>query len=219
MEPNAANLLAQKLARELYRIAQAYGQQHPFRYEDLVHDLAVMLQMGALNSVSLKFVRSTGRREVLAEYDYALHAGAPRFLMDTTQGIGIVPLTPPFEMVMVVNRDTCGGAYESRLRMRWSDAPRYERRSGFEHRDGNTASRTGGRASKQVFMDDSLRRRGQVKFYVPAKRYGFIVAADGLDIFFHANDLNGLEPQPGQSVTFLPLATPRGMQAKDVRPG
>lgn len=220
MNPNAAKLLAEKLVRELFRIGQAYGKEHPFRFEDLVHDLAVMLERDALQLVTLKFFRPTQQRDVLVEYGYALHAGAPRFHLDDAQGLAIVPLTPPFEMGLVIHRDAQGGAYAGRLRINWGDAPQYARHGGFEHQDGNTTARTGGRASKQVFMDDGLRRQGQVKFYLPAKQYGFIAGADGVDIFFHANNLHGSlgALRPGQRVTYLPLATPRGMQAKDVRP-
>jgi cold shock CspA family protein len=221
MNRKAASLLAQKVTRELYRIAQAYGKQHPFRFEDLTHDLAVMLESDSLNGVSLKFHRPNGSRDVLVEYTYELHAGAPHFYLDDAQGIGIVPLRPPFEMGLVVNRDPQASAYENRLRLNWGDAPAYARRGGFEHQDGNTTHRTGGRASKRVYMDGALRRRGQVKFYLPAKQYGFIAGENGgrpgSDVFFHANNIQGFRPRQGQWVTYLPLATPRGIQAKDVR--
>ena len=219
MNRNAASLLAQKVCRELYRIAQAYGKKLPFRFEDLVHDLTVMLEWGSLNTVSLKFYRPNGYREILVEYDYALHAGNPRFHLDDAQGLGIVPLSPPFKVGLVVNRDHQGGAYEGRLRLNWSDAPEYARNSGFRHQDGNTTRRTGGRASKQVFMDSSLRRQGRVKFYRTDKQYGFIVGTDGVDVFFHANNVRDFRPRKGQQVTYLPLVTPRGVQAKDVQLG
>ena len=231
MEQKAAQLLAEKVVREVYRIAQAYGQEHPYRFEDLVHDLAVMLAQDALHAVSLKFYRppalpaaggpANGGGDVLVEYSYALHAGTPRFYLDDAEGLGIVPLRPPFQMGLVVNRDGQGGAYDRLLRLRWGDAPHYTRRGGFEHQDGNTTRRTGGRASKTVFMDDGLRRRGQVKFYLPAKRYGFIAGSDGADVFFHAHNVDGAlgVPRQGQWVSYLPMATPRGIQAKDVRAG
>ena len=217
MNRKAASLLAQKVTREVYRIAQAYGKQHPFRFEDLVNDLAVMLERGSLTNISLKFYRPNGHRDVLVEYNYAMHAGSPRFHLDDAQGLGIVPLSPPFEMGLVVNRDPQNGAYEGRLRLNWGDAPRFARRGGFEHQDGNTTHRTGGRASKRVYMDHALRRRGQVKFFLPAKQYGFITGADGVDVFFHANNVQGFQPRGDQWVTYLPMATPRGVQAKDVR--
>jgi cold shock CspA family protein len=218
MDRNAARLLAEKVARELYRIAQAYGKQHPFDFDDLVHDLGVMLERDGLQVVSLKFYRPNGSRDVLAEYNYALHAGTPRLYLDDAQGLGVVPISPPFEMGLVVRRDPQAGAYEGRLRLSWGDAPDYARRGGFEHQDGNTAHRTGGRASKHIYMDDTLRRQGRVKFFLPAKQYGFITCADGVDVFFHLNNVQGFQPRQGQPVTFLPLATPRGVQAKDVRP-
>ncbi len=218
MQPNAARLLAEKVLREVFRIAQAYGKEHPFRFEDLLNDLAVMLEHDALQLVSLKFHRPDATRTVLAEYNYALHAGAPQFHLDHAQGIGIVPLSPPFDMVLVVQRDMLGGVYTGRLRLNWGGAPQYTRQAGFEHQDGNTAVRTGGRASKQVFMDDSLRRPGQVKFFAAARQYGFITGADGVEVFFHATNASGFQPYTGQRVTFLPLVTPRGIQAQDVRP-
>jgi cold shock CspA family protein len=217
MNHKAARLLAEKVTRELYRIAQAYGKEHPFGFDDLVHDLSVMLERNCLQSVSLKFHRANARRDVLAEYNYDLHAGQPRFHLDDAQGLGIVPLSPPFGMGLVVRRDQQAGAYEGLLRLRWSDAPDYARNGGFEHRDGNTTRRTGGRASKRIYMDETLRCRGQVKFYLPAKQYGFIVGPDGTDIFFHFNNVQGFQPRQGQRVSYLPLATPRGVQAKDVR--
>jgi cold shock CspA family protein len=217
MNPNAARLLSEKLVRELFRIAQAYGKEHTFAFDDMVNDLAVMLEHDSLTAVSLKFHRPTTTRDVLAEYNYALHAGSPRFHLDDAQGLGIVPLTPPFEMALTVNRDARGGIYAGRLRLNWSDAPQYARHNGHEHQDGNTASRTGGRASKQVFMDDGLRRPGRVKSYSPARQYGFITGGDGVDLFFHISNVRGFQPRCGQAVTFLPLVTPRGIQAKDVQ--
>jgi cold shock CspA family protein len=217
MNRKAAKLLAQKVTRELYRIAQAYGTSYPFSFDDLVHDLAVMLERDSLNSVSLKFHRPNGRRDVLVEYNYAMHAGAPRFHLDDAQGLGIVPLRPPFEMGLVVNRDPQRGAYEGRLRLNWGSAPSYAKNGGFAHQDGNTTRRTGGRASKEIYMDNALRRRGQIKFYLPNKQYGFIVGADGVDVFFHSNNVQSFRPRQGHRVTYLPVATPRGVQAKDVR--
>lgn len=218
MNQGEARLLAEKIVRELYRIAQAYGKEHPFRFEDLVHDLAVMLEHDGLSSVTLKFYRPTAQRDVLIEYHYALHAGQTRFYLDDAQGLGIVPLSPPFEMALVVHRDLPNDGYARRLRLNWGDAPQYARHGGFEHQDGNTARRTGGRASKTVFMDQTLRRYGQVKSYRPDRGYGFLIGPDGADVFFHTSNVAGFQPRPGQRVTYLPLVTPRGIQAKDVRP-
>lgn len=135
-----------------------------------------------------------------------------------------MPLSPPFEMALVVNRDSLRGTYEGQLRLNWGDAPGYARRGGFvpwngdfEEQDGNTTRRTGGRASKRVYMDHGLRRQGQVKFFLAGQKYGFIVGTDGTDVFFHADNAEGFAPSKGQRVSYLPLATPRGVQAKDVR--
>jgi len=221
MNADAAKLLAEKLTRELFRIAQAYGKSHTCSFDDLTHDFAVMLEHNALYAVSLKFYRTAHgtQRETLVEYNYALHAGQPRFHLDDAQGMSIVPLSPPFEMGLVVNRDMQQGRYADRLRLNWGNAPTYARDNGFAHRDGNTAQRTGGRASKEIYMDYTLRRHGNIKFFLSAKSYGFISAQDGTDIFFHEKNLQGFEPCRGQRVSYLPLVTPRGVQAKDVRLG
>ncbi len=218
MNPKSAKLLAEKVTRELYRIAQAYGKELPYQFEELTHDLGVMLENDSLTSVSLKLHRPNANRDVLAEYSYDFHAGAPRFCLDDTQGLGIVPLPPPLEIGLVVRRDGRDGLYEARLCLRWSDAPQYARDDGFDHQDGNTTHRTGGRASKHIYMANGLSREGTVKFFLPAKGYGFIAGPNGVDIFFHANNVQGFQPYQGQRVTYLPLATPRGVQAKNVRP-
>lgn len=229
MHAQSAHLLAEKLTRELFRIAQAYGKSYTFQFDDLKHDLGVMLEHDGLEALSLKFYRSTAERNgpqsavpqraVLIEYNYALHAGQPRFHIDDAQGLSIVPLAPPFEMGLSVNRDGRGGQYEGRLRLNWGAAPSYAKYGGFEHRDGNTAQRTGGRASKDIYMDHTLRRWGHIKFYLPGKEYGFILEESGSDVFFHRKNARGFDPCRGQRVTYLPVATPRGLQAKDVRLG
>lgn len=216
MNPQA-QLLGEKVTRELFRIAQAHGLQHPFAFDDLSHDLAVMVGQHALQSVSLKFFRP-GQQTVLAEYTYAIHPDQRELRADHAQGLAIVPLTGAYEMRLVVNRDWQGGAYASQLRLNWGPAPDLRRHTGYAEQDGNTTSRTGGRASKVVFIDDSLRRGGRIKWFARPRQYGFIVAADGAELFFHASNLAGFEPQPGQPVTFLPVVTPKGVQAKDIRP-
>ena len=218
MNQSAAKLLAEKVVRELFRIAQAYGQQYPYGFDDLNHDIALMLETDSLSFVSLKFHRPNARHEVLVEYTYAFHAGQLRFHLDDAQGLSIVPLAPPIEMALVVQRTGGTSAPREPFRLNWGAAPEYRRERGFEHCDGNTTQRTGGRASKQVFIGDDLRRRGQVKHYWPEKQYGFITGQDGVDVFFHASNLTGFQPRRGQAVTYLPLVTPRGIQAKDVQP-
>jgi cold shock CspA family protein len=221
MNRDAAKLLSEKVMREIFRIGQAYGKELPNKFEDLVHDLGVMLVHDALQQVSLKFYRPGERREVLVAYEYALHAGNPQFHLDDAQGLGIVPLAPPVEMSLIVYRDSQNGRYERELLMNWGAAPQFTQRGGFVHQDGNTSSRTGGRASKQVYMGDALRRSGTVKFFLPNKHYGFITGQDGgsqgCDIFFHEKNAQGFAPRAGQHVTYLTLATPRGIQAKDIR--
>ena len=56
--------------------------------------------------------------------------------------------------------------------------------------------------------------KGTVKFYNSSKGFGFIEPAEGgKDIFVHANNLNGLELNEGDKVTFETEETPRGKTA------
>ncbi len=43
---------------------------------------------------------------------------------------------------------------------------------------------------------------GKVKFFNITKGFGFITKDDGKDIFFHISEVQGQEPQDGDSVQF-----------------
>jgi cold shock CspA family protein len=47
-------------------------------------------------------------------------------------------------------------------------------------------------------------RRGRIKFFRPGEGWGFVVADDGAEHFFHLNALSGdlAEPQKGDRVVF-----------------
>lgn len=61
--------------------------------------------------------------------------------------------------------------------------------------------------------------RGHIKFYQPAKRFGFIVAEDGRDIFFPATALPpAYIPQRNDPVEFDTRPGRKGPDATDIRP-
>lgn len=43
---------------------------------------------------------------------------------------------------------------------------------------------------------------GRVKIYNPARKFGFVTAEDGEDVFFHADALGGAEARSGAIVEF-----------------
>lgn len=59
---------------------------------------------------------------------------------------------------------------------------------------------------------------GKVKFFNTTKGFGFIELNEGgKDVFVHNNDLNGLELNEGDKVTFDTEDTPKGKTAVNVK--
>jgi CspA family cold shock protein len=64
------------------------------------------------------------------------------------------------------------------------------------------------------------RLAGQVKWFSPAKGYGFITRLDGVEIFFHRSQIEDGESQEldeGTPVTFEEITTEKGSEAQKVR--
>ena len=62
--------------------------------------------------------------------------------------------------------------------------------------------------------------RGRVKWFDPAKGFGFIAASDGSEYFFHQSACSGMrfdELREGQPVTFERGQGPKGPRAENVR--
>jgi CspA family cold shock protein len=61
-------------------------------------------------------------------------------------------------------------------------------------------------------------QKGTIKFFNTAKGFGFITPDDGgKDVFVHANDLGGAQPQEGDKVEFDVVQGKKGPQASGVR--
>lgn len=59
--------------------------------------------------------------------------------------------------------------------------------------------------------------QGQIKWFSPARNYGFIQTDNGDDIFLHGSGLTpGLAPNEGDKVQFEVEQTSRGLKAIDV---
>jgi len=59
--------------------------------------------------------------------------------------------------------------------------------------------------------------RGKVKRYFEKKGYGFIQGDDGQDYFFHYTSVpEGIILKEGDEVSFDPIKTEKGLQAKNV---
>ncbi|MFA7245211.1 MAG: cold shock domain-containing protein [Candidatus Magasanikbacteria bacterium] len=62
--------------------------------------------------------------------------------------------------------------------------------------------------------------QGTIKKLVVEKNFGFILQAEGEDLFFHANSLSGVsfsQLREGDEVTFDVESTPKGKAATNVQ--
>jgi cold shock CspA family protein len=217
MQEQAAKLMAEKIVRELFRLSQAYGQTLPVSFDDLFHDFIVMIRYDDLATVRLLF--HDAQRRTLLEYAYRIQDGkivanAPQ---DHVGGLAVVPLAEPFSMSLVIAHNGKEQSYAAQLHIRWGDAPTYARNGGDQCTNPHFGKKTGGRAGSDIYADRNLRRKGRVKFFLPEKKYGFILPdeADAPEVFFHATDTTCVL-QTGERVSYLPLVTPRGVQARAV---
>ena len=63
--------------------------------------------------------------------------------------------------------------------------------------------------------------KGTIRKLITGRGYGFIKTDDGQDIFFHRNDLKGVDYESlteGQEVEFETTTTPKGPNAVNIRP-
>jgi CspA family cold shock protein len=61
------------------------------------------------------------------------------------------------------------------------------------------------------------KQRGEVKWFNPRKRYGFIVSEEGQDLFVHEEQiLAGNKPEEGQMVKYHFYRSPKGPEALNV---
>ena len=67
MTTRAARLMAEKILREVFRVSQAYGHTPSVSFDDLLHDLTLMIQHNDLERVRLLF-SDRQRRTLLAVY-------------------------------------------------------------------------------------------------------------------------------------------------------
>lgn len=217
MVQQAAHLMAEKILREVFRLSRAYGQPMPVSFDDLLHDFTLMIRYGDLERVRLLF--HDAQRRTLLEYAYRLESSTVLSTVphDPLGGLAVVPLPQPFSMNLVVSRRGREGLYTTQLRICWGDAPAYTCTGGDRCANPHFAKKTGGRAGSEIYADRHLRRRGRVKYFSPEKQYGFLLPDElgAPEVFFHASAVQGLL-RIGDRVSYLPLVTPRGIQARAV---
>jgi hypothetical protein len=187
MNASAAQLMAEKVVRELFRLSQAYRHQLACPFADYCHDFACMLQHADLEQVCL--VLCDNQRRTLLEYAYHFQAG--RIVTNSPQdhigGLAVVPLAEAFDLNLIITRKGQAASYVGHLRIQWGDAPTYSRAGGDQCPNPDFNTKTGGRAGSAIYADRHLRQRGRVKCFAPTGQYGFIMPdeAGRPEVFFH----------------------------------
>src|SRR5712691_9804701 len=104
MQESAATVMASKIVRELFRLSQAYGQPLGSSFDDLLHDLALMIRHDDLEAVRL--VLHDAQRRTLLEYAYHIRAGKVESGVPQHHvgGLAVVPLPEPFSLTLLISR-------------------------------------------------------------------------------------------------------------------
>jgi len=210
MEKQQSLKVANEVTQDLFRLARHYGKEHRHAFEDICHDLAVMMDTGVLNSVHLRFLEKHNRI-IKLEYTYDFREGPPRLVADGTMMLAPLKQQPGEEIDLSIGLELNSSHPfpSSSFRLNWTNSPTPLREPGVDipRADGST-----------VHVGYSNRAEGVVKSYNPKSQYGFITNGE-VDVFFHAGFVApDTQLQPGDMVTYTPFITPRGLQAHYVMP-
>ncbi len=214
MKNKEAELMSEKVLKEIFRLAQAMGKDLG-SFEDYAHDLAVMLDYDDLERAALRVTDTEGN--LLVEYGYWFAVeGVRRDSPDHTGGLAVVQVPEDSRAGIIILRTGRAHQYRHLLRIPWDTIPTHTRNGGDEFENSHFKKKTGGRAVNTVYADNQLRKIGRVKFYNATRGYGFI-EAQGMpaDIFFHTSEAPD-DLEKDDEVSFLMVATPKGLQARAV---
>ena len=222
-EPDRHLLDASKTVAAFDIILRSLGRQPawatPQQRENYIHDLAVMLQHGDLQTASLELLAAD--RTVL--YRHRIQYGPASGLRgkDAAQGTG-VPLLPPERIAehrLIVAPVRHIAAYRHELRLSWGDADKLQDRCGSGFDDEHTRHINRDRMTGRVFVSHEARRTATIITVSAAGDYAFARdPAFPADVYLHkAFCETSLPFRPGMRVSFIPMQTPRGIQGQSIR--
>jgi hypothetical protein len=224
MPSDAIRLEISKVKAQVQFIDRAFGLGIWRSKEDWLkwaHDLEVMREFDDLSGFALELLDATQRVLFCFRIDFGKQ-NRRAHLVDSGSGIEL----PMLDRAMVHSHRLIAhhngkmDRYRHLLALRWSDAETLPRASGSSYESEHARKITGGRQSGNFFVGNEARRLLMVTQsghldYVFAKALG---QPEVPNVFIHRRWVQSrVTLQPGARLSALLVATPRGVQARDVR--
>lgn len=215
------SLQVSKALRQLYRADEAYGLKlwpNPKEKDEWQHDLSLMLAHGDLKAVRLRVLAKDG--SVPFSFDLAFTGKTHKVGVDSAQGVEL-PMLPPGLIAKgeaVVSRSGKDEPYRHLLKGNWSRAAQRPVMAGADIASEHAERITGGRLAGKLHVANEA-RRDLVVTQVGDRGYAFGKAGELTGIFLHLKHApQGLAFHLGDRLSAVVIQTPRGLQARDIRP-
>jgi cold shock CspA family protein len=216
-------LMASKAMRQLRVIDQSRNFKlfsSDKEYEDLVHDVGVMLEYQDLDGVSLQALDK--EKKVIFEFKIAFAVnGANGKKRDASGGIEI-PLLDPSSVAgarWLLHRKGKEPEYKHQLRLSYGAAAKRDYADDSSFNSDHAAAITGGRQTGRVRVANQNRMPLTV-VRVGGRGFAFAQDAAGkLQVFCHASEApTDHSFSVGQKITAVVVQVPKGLQARQIRP-
>ena len=215
------SLQVSKALRQLYRADEAYGltlwPTEAARAE-WQHDLSLMLAHGDLKAVILRVLAKDG--SVPFSFNLAFTGQTHKVGVDSAQGVEL-PMLPPDLIAKgeaVVSRCGREELYRHLLKGNWTRATQRPVRVGADIASEHADRITGGRLAGKLHVANEARRQ-LVVTQVGERGFAFGTAGELTGIFLHLKHAQqGQVFHLGDRLSAVLIQTPRGLQARDIRP-
>jgi hypothetical protein len=218
-----ARIAAEKAVRQLDFTARSYHLNNWFQgdsHRNLVDDLATLLENNVLENIRLELrdEKSTVRFEFRIDFGAD---GQLKDLRDSAAGVE-VPVLPPGLVAgfrLLVSPWPKIVRYVHLLKINWGPAETLPKEAGDHIESEHARKITGGRQKGTIFIDSSARHHLEVRDVLPRFAFGRDLTL-GLDGIFLLEKYapQGLKFHRGMRLTAVVIQTPRGLQARAIRP-
>lgn len=219
--PRDISLQVSKALRQLYRVDAAYGLKlwnSASQQDQWQHDLSVMLAHNDLKAVTLQVLATDGTVPFSFRLNFTgqVQVGGP----DSAQGVELpmLPLALIAGGEALVSRCGKDALYRPLLKGNWTAAERRSLRTGASITSEHAGKITGGRLSGELHVSDEARRQIVVT-QIGERGFAFGRAGEIQGIFLHLKYApQGHAFRFGERLSAVVIQTPRGLQARDIRP-